>query len=62
MFGRTCAVLLLTVSLFAPTALGSVRGRDDQGSLSERIVRFLKTHIPPMFVTKPADDPIVVHP
>ena len=62
MFRRTFAVLLLVVSLLAPSALGSVRSGDDQGSLPERIVRFLRAHIPPMFVAKPTDDPVVTHP
>ena len=63
MFRRSFAATLLVVSLLVPIASGSVRNSsDDQGSFSERIVRFIRTHIPSMFVPKVTDDPVVTHP
>ena len=62
MVKRAVAALVLVVSLLAPTAFASGRGRDDQPSLADRIIRFVRAHIPPMFVGKPMDDPVVPHP
>lgn len=62
MFKRTIAASLLFVSLLAPTSLASGRECQDQLPLQERIIRFLRAHIPPMFVAKPADDPVAPHP
>lgn len=61
MFKRTIA-LLLFVSLLVPTSFASGRGADDQPSLRERIIRFVRAHIPPMFVAKPSDEPVAPHP
>jgi hypothetical protein len=55
------AVLVLLV--FSPIANAADRGRDEQPSVVERVVRFLKAHIPPVFTAKPADElPTVPHP
>jgi hypothetical protein len=61
MFKRIAALLLL-VCLLAPAGMASGRGRDDDSSVVERIIRFVRAHIPPMFVAKPSDDLYVPHP
>lgn len=61
MFKRTVA-LLLFVCLLAPVSFASGREHADQPSLGERIIRFVRAHIPPMFVAKPSDEPYIPHP
>jgi len=61
MFKRTVTLLLL-VCLLAPASFASGRDRDDQPSIGERIIRFVRAHIPPMFVAKPSDEPYIPHP
>ena len=59
---KRIVTLLLFVCLLAPTSFASGRARDDDPSISERIIRFLRAHIPPIFVAKPSDEPFIPHP
>lgn len=61
MFKRTVA-LLLFVCLLAPASFAGGRARDDDPSLAERIIRFVRAHVPPMFVARPSDEPGIPHP
>jgi len=61
MVKRTLA-LLLFVCLLAPASFATGRARDDDPSLTERIIRFVRSHIPPLFGAKPLDEPGIPHP